>query len=371
MTSRDSRERARQARVDRSEKLMRSLAELSDRQLSDLVEDAPVLGSGIGGTASLACVDGVSVFVKRLALTDRERLPANVGSTANLFDLPACCHYGVGSPSFSAWRELAASTMTTRWVREGRTASFPLLHHSRVLEGSAFGGSLPDDLADVEGLVEYWHDSPAVRQRLEALAESSATVALFLEYLPQVLPDWLALNVSDGGEAASAALTSVEESLRDGVSLMNTSGLFHFDAHFGNILVDQHGLYLADFGLAVSPSFDLSEAESRFLAANRSHDACHVMTRLVDWLVTELTDVADWQERDELIERCARGDEVLAHLPTTAAAIIERYAPIAVLINGFYRRLHGRDRTVPYPSAEAEAACAAADLRGPWQPCST
>ena len=87
---------ARHARVERFEIVARSLSELSDRQLFDLVEEAPVLGSGIGGTRSLLHVDSVPVFVKRVPLTELERLPGNLMSTSNLFNLPMGCHYGVG-----------------------------------------------------------------------------------------------------------------------------------------------------------------------------------------------------------------------------------------------------------------------------------
>ena len=356
----------RRVRLDRHKDLARSLAERSDRELLDLVQEAPTLGSGLGGSRSHLHVDGASVFVKRLPLTDLERAPSNTRSTANLFDLPLNCHYGVGAPSFNTWRELAASTMTTAWVRDGRAACFPLMHHSRVVEAPAFGDAMPDELADVERLVEYWDGSVAVRRRAEAIIESSTSVLLFLEYLPSTLPDWLASCVAKGEEAASVAFTTVEESLQNGVSLMNRSGLLHFDAHFENILADDHGIYFADFGLATSPSFDLSEAESRFLTANRSHDACYVSTRLVDWLVTEFTGLADWRERNEWIRRLVRGDDVSRLLPPTAAAIVERHAPIAALINDFYVNLHLEDRTTPYPTAEAEAACVAVGLDASW-----
>lgn len=350
------------SRHNRFEIVARSLSKLSDLQLIDLVGEAPVLGSGIGGTRSLLQVDDIPVFVKRVPLTELERLPGNMMSTSNLFDLPMACHYGVGSPSFGAWRELAANVMTTGWVLEGRSARFPLMYHSRVLDSPAFVGPLPDQLGDIEGLIEHWHGSSAVRRRVEAIAASSASVTLFLEYLPQVLPDWLERSAHDDSQAANGVLAAVEHSLRSGVAFMNASGLFHFDAHFRNILADDQGLYFADFGLATSPSFNLSESESKFLAANRSHDTCHTITRLVDWIVSAFTDVPDWEARDELIQSCAIGDDILAHLPTSAAATIKRYAPIAVVINGFYRQLHLHDRATPYPTAEAEAACATAGL---------
>lgn len=73
-----------------------SLALCSDRELRDLVDAAPPLGSGIGGTSALLDVGGTPVFVKRVPLTDLERQPENARSTANLFGLPGFCQYGIG-----------------------------------------------------------------------------------------------------------------------------------------------------------------------------------------------------------------------------------------------------------------------------------
>lgn len=47
------------------------LALHSDRLLSELVDSALPLGSGIGGTSALLKVDGKPVFVKRVPLTGR------------------------------------------------------------------------------------------------------------------------------------------------------------------------------------------------------------------------------------------------------------------------------------------------------------
>jgi hypothetical protein len=68
-----------------------SLALRSDRGLQELVETAVPIGSGIGGKSALMEVAGIPVFVKRVPLTDRERQPENVRSTANLFELPVFC----------------------------------------------------------------------------------------------------------------------------------------------------------------------------------------------------------------------------------------------------------------------------------------
>ena len=313
-----------------------SLALLSDRRIRDLVEGAAVIGSGIGGTSLLLSIEDTPVFVKRVPLTDLERRPENVMSTANVFDLPVCCQYGVGSPSFGAWRELAAHAMTTAWVLGGRSACFPVMYHWRVLDGPASSEPLCEELADVDRTVAYWHGSGSVRRRIEAITGSSATVTLFLEYLPLTLPNWLEGQMAGDDLMAGAAMAMVEHSLLRDIAFMNGAGLWHFDAHFGNILTEGERLYFADFGLAMSPRFELSGAETAFLAANASHDACHTVTRLVDWLVTNLAGIPDWTDRDEFIRRWADGHQRADVLPS-AAAVITRYAPIA----------GGRQRVLP------------------------
>lgn len=124
-----------------------SLALRSDRQLGDLVDAAVPLGSGIGGRSALLEVGGRPVFVKRVPLTEFERRPERVRSTANLFGLPTFCQYGIGGPGFGAWRELAVQIMTTDWVLGGQYQGFPLMYHWRVLPDAAPG--LPPELADV------------------------------------------------------------------------------------------------------------------------------------------------------------------------------------------------------------------------------
>jgi len=349
---------AASSRTGRYAETATALALLSDRQLEEALRGAVPLGVGIGGTTALLRVAGVPVFVKWLVLTDLERRPEHVRSTANMFRLPTFCHYGVGSVGAGAWRELAAHEMTTNWVLSGQSAAFPLMYHWRVLAGPPKRPPTVEETveeqAETDRMVAYWAGSAAVRGRLDALALASWSVVLFLEYLPQNLDDWLTAQAAQGAGALGSACAMVERCLRGGIAFLNGQGLWHFDAHFGNILTDGERLYFTDFGLASSSRFALSGTEVEFLERHRTHDGCYVATQLVNWLVTALSGAPD---RDEFIRGCAAGDDP-AIVPPEAASIIARYAPIAVVMNAFYRTLYLRSRTAPYPAHDLERVCA-------------
>ncbi|HZE31033.1 MAG TPA: protein kinase family protein [Actinoallomurus sp.] len=320
-----------------------ALALCGDRALGELVDAAVPLGSGIGGTSALLEVAGTPVFVKRVPLTDLERRPENVRSTANLFALPVFCQYGLGGPGFGAWRELAVHTMTTNWVLTGEHEGFPLTYHWRVLPDAA---PLPGELADVDRAVASWGGGAEVRRRIEALRGSSASVALFLEYIPQNLHAWLGVRIRAGEAAGARACAMVERELEAGISFMNTRGLLHFDAHFENILTDGRRLFFADYGLAISSRFALSREEAGFFDRHRTYDRCYTVTHLVNWLVTALYGYQR-DDRDALVRACAEGERP-AGIPAAAAEIIARHAPLAAVMSDFYRELR-ESREAPYP----------------------
>jgi hypothetical protein len=336
-----------------------ALALLNDRQLGQLVDAAQPIGSGIGGTSALLDIAGAPVFVKRIPLTDLECDPDNVRSTANLFGLPAFCQYGVGGPGFGAWREVAANTMTTNWVLAKQSEAFPMMYHWRVLPGAV---PLAEEHTDIERVVAYWGGSAAVRRRLHALAQVSASVVLFLEYIPHNLHDWLTSQLAAGPDAVAAACDMVQRCLHADIAFMNANGLLHFDAHFRNVLTDGHRLYLADLGLATSPRFDLSTDERDFLALNASHDACYAVRELLNWIVANVVGIADPDtggpvERYDYIRRCAAGARP-AGAPEPVAELISRYAPVVAVMNDFYWNLFGVSRATPYPAQEITQAMA-------------
>jgi hypothetical protein len=320
-----------------------SLALLGDHELAGLVETATPLGAGIGGRRAVLHVDGVPVFVKRVPLTDVERRPENVGSTANVFGLPPFCQYGIGSPGLGAWRELAVHTMTTNWVLAGRFPGFPLMYHWRVLPD--IPQPLPEELADVEGAVVYWGGGPQVRERIEALRTASASVTLFLEYLPHNLHDWLGARLAS--DEADTAYAMADRELRAVADFLRAQGVLHFDAHFENILTDGRRLYCADYGLALSSRFRLTPRERDFFDRHDGYDHAYTATYLVKWLATALYGYGR-AEREAFIQACAEGLRPEG-IPPGAAGIITRYAPLAAVMADFSRRLQLESRRTPYP----------------------
>ncbi|MCU1648772.1 MAG: hypothetical protein JWN03_9047 [Nocardia sp.] len=255
-----------------------ALALLSDQRLNTLLNSAVQLGTGIGGTTWLLEIDSHPVFVKRVAVADLELKPENLRSTADLFGLPTWTHYGLGSAAGSAWRELACHIMTSDWVLAGQSENFLLMHHWRVLASDTTQPMTPDRAAELEQDVAFWHGDAAVRHRLEAVADSSTDLVLFLEYVPQTLHEWLEAQADVGIDQADRACEFVEPALRTVAEFIAAQGLRHFDTHFRNILTDGRSLYLTDVGLAASSRFELSDAEAQFLHDHASHDGCSMIS---------------------------------------------------------------------------------------------
>jgi hypothetical protein len=340
----------------------RRLTALDDAELLGVVAAAAEHGTGIGGVTSVVDVGGVSVFTKVVPLTGCEQEPGNVRSTRNVFRLPAFCQYGVvGSPGFTAWRELEAHQRTTQWVLDGETADFPLLYHWRVLPVA-----IPDPVdehGDRDTAVAFWHGAPGVADRLAALDTCNAGLVLFMERLPHQLDDWLRRQLAVGGAHAAAAIEQTAATLLEPMVELNRRGLFHFDAHLGNLLTDGTRVLVTDFGLATASDFDLDEQERDFLARHQLHDPAYTITKFVNRLVTDLVGLESPAARNAYIADHATTHRPL-ELPAAADAVLRRYAPVAQVINAFYWRLFTEARDLPFPTAPLQRAATAAALPG-------
>lgn len=318
-----------------------ALATLSDDQLAAVV-DAGVPGNvGVGGGSMRFAINEVPVFAKRIPITDEEL--ARPRSTADLFGLPVYCQYGVGGPSFGGWRELEANLMVTDGVLSGRTQAFPLMYHWRVLPGRA---PIAAEHADIDAVVSALDGSPSVRHRLEKLAAASRSLVLFLEYLPLPLLDWF-------GQDPVTKAKVVERQLMEIVDFLGGCGLLHMDGHFGNMLSDGQQIYLADFGLATSPHFELSPAERNFVRRNMTHDAGYAAMSLVNWLANAVCGVPPSTNggpvaRNEYVRQCAQG-KIPSDLPEVVAGILARHAPTAAKMNAFYWEVFGGNVRAEYP----------------------
>ncbi|WP_309115289.1 serine/threonine protein phosphatase [Saccharothrix sp.] len=312
----------------------------SDDDLLALLAAGSATAVGVGGGAATVDVAGVPVFAKRVPLTDLEL--AHPHSTANLFDLPVHCQYGVAGPSFNAWRELAANLAVTEAVLAGETESFAMLHHWRVLPGRP---PVADEHADVDRVVDLMGGHSSVRTRLNALATATHSLVLFSEYVPRPVEDWLA-------EDPVGRATSVERQLIGTAEFLRDRGLLHMDGHLGNMRVAGDTIHLTDFGLATAAHFDLSTAERDFVRRNTDHDVDYAAMRLVNWLVVAVCGVevtGPPVARNEYVRRCAAGD-VPADVPAVVADILIRHSPAAARMNDFLWALFDGDLTAEYPA---------------------
>ena len=304
--------------------------------MSAVLASGQQIGMSIGGTTRRLVIAGVPVFAKGIRLTDLESSAIATGSTANMFALPVVCHYGIGSPGFGVWRELAAHVQTSELVLTGTGPSFPLMYHWRILPCDSL--PLPDQLRDVDAAVRFWDGSDAVRDRITALGGASQLVWVFMELLDATLDAWLTDQMRSGPAALSAACDLVEAQLHGGIDAMAAAGLLHLDLHFHNIVTDGPQLCFADLGLAMSDRFDLDPAERMFAAEHRDYDRSYAFTHLLRWLNRNLL-----------------GTDV----PPRAADLIRRYTPIAGTLTPFYVDIQSRTRRARYPRVEEQRAWSA------------
>ncbi len=179
---------------------------------------------------------------------------------------------------------------------------------------------------------------------------------LFLEHVPHTLAGWLAARDAAGDEPTEGGGPPpawIEEELARGAAFMSSRGLVHFDAHFANVLTDGRLLYFADFGLALSSGFDLSREESRFLTDHLAYDHCYTAAFLLNHhLLDAVRGAADRDAflRDWIADRRPDG------IPPETAAIIERHARTALVLNSFHRGLLTESKRTPFPAREIERA---------------
>ena len=320
------------------------LARIGHPELQRLIESAEPGLAGLGGSSVRLAVGGLPVFVKLVPLTEMELRPSHYRSTANLFELPTYFQYGIGSVGFGAWRELAAHVMATDWVLAKASTAFPLLHHWRVIPALKNLPSSAEEPDYFEGDRSEPPGSREIRARMASIRAAPARLALFLEWFPHHLHEWLSGELRQGGEGADRAVRFVEEHLDRTHAFMAEEGFVHFDTHFRNILTDGDGIYFSDFGLASCRRFELGDEERAFLAAHGDYDRCRSATSLVHSITASLGDGRPWADQLE--------DAALVTSAKLSGAVrdaLGRHAPVAVAMLDFRRRLRTEGKMTPYP----------------------
>ncbi len=336
-------------RLLRHERTSAFLASRGDAELAALVEAAPPGEVGVGGGSTTLDVRGVPVFVKRVPLSDREL--AHPHSTANLFELPLFCQYGIGSPGFGAWRELAANRLVTDAALAGETSSFPLLYHWRVLAGRS---PVAAEHADLDAAAATLGGSPAVRARLAASVAATHSLVLFFEYLRTRCSTGCATTRSARRRHSSGSCPRSWRFLRG-------RELLHMDGHFANLRTDGAGRLPRRLRTGHLAPLRAVPGRTRLRRAPRSPTTPR--TRPCAWSTGWSTAVCGVPvpaggapvARNEYVRRCAAG-HLPDDVPRAVAEILARHAPAAARMNSFYWSLFGGDLDTDYPAGELRPA---------------
>jgi hypothetical protein len=133
-----------------------------------------------------------------------------------------------------------------------------------------------------------------------------------------------------------------------------------FDAHFDNLLTDGRLVYFADFGLALSSEFELSAEEREFLSLHRDYDGLYVAGRLLrHHLPGPVRSAAD---HEVFLREWLAGSRPAGTDPAVAA-LLDRHAGAALVLDRFHRSLITADKRTPYPAGALEQARAQARAR--------
>lgn len=317
---------------------------LSNEALSQLLEKAVPLHVGIDGKTFKLKIDNEYIFVKKIPLAEIEINAENSKSTANNFELPLFCQYGIGAPGFGSWRELNANQKATQWVLSNECENFSLLYHWRLLTALPAKPLTESQRENLEMQVQFWENSTAVRRRFEALQNPVAEIVMLLEFVPQTLKNWIKSQYEQGPEYFVRAIDFTEKYLYDSITFMNDRGLIHFDAHFENIMTDGQRLYFNDFGLAMSFDFDLNKDEIAFLKQHKDYDKCRAAVGFMHAVITSIYGDNNWKEN---LKNCLESKDTSLH--SGVIEIVDKYAPLAIAMLEFSQKLKTESKRIPFP----------------------
>jgi hypothetical protein len=329
-------------RLERHRAIAAALEAIGDEVLAAWIAASEPLRRD--GYASLTLPgDGTALFVKLLSLTDLELKPRHWSSTANHFGLPPSYGYRIGSAGFGVRRELETHAIANGWVVAGECAQFPRMHGHRLVPIARQAFPAPR-------WPKPWGDNPAVAARHAAIEQSSHCVAVFLEPFRCNLLQWLRDRPA-GTPGSDDDVLRLEPQLLGLAEFVNRRGLRHMDAHFENLVTDGEEIYLTDFGLAISDTFELSASEHAFFERHRRFDGATMLTSLVHAIFTRHAGEFGW--RDALREFLDESGPPFDEMPDADRDFLIRRGPLWLAMAGFYESLRD-DITTDFPAEEIE-----------------
>jgi serine/threonine protein kinase len=134
-------------------------------------------------------------------------------------------------------------------------------------------------------------------------------------------------------------------------AFINERGLQHMDAHLENIMTDGEEIYLTDFGLAISDTFELSDREGAFFERHRCFDTVTALTSLVHAIFIRHAGSQGW--RDALRAFLTAPETQLPAMPDADREFLIRRGELWLAMAGFYRSLRD-DITSDFPAEKIE-----------------
>lgn len=358
-------------RRDKHIKVSNTLCCLSNNQIKNMLLNSKSIHRGIGGKSSCIAVNSIPVFVKQIPISDLELKDENYMSTANVFNLPMCYQYGIGSTGFGVWRELAAHIMTTNWVISGVSYNFPIMYHWRILDSPNNKVISDEEQMTLEKDKLYWENNESIFNKIKLGILASHHIYLFMEFIPYNLSDWLKNRLASRDSESWDSVIRIEKQMKFVNEFMGSQKFLHMDAHFENILTDGDNLYYSDFGLAISDQFDLSKEEKKFSHENIYYDKASGVVNLLHCILTVLSE-NELLQKSKLVQGI-RGDQLdfendiksfeliiqgyvegkITSKIKIIDNLIKKYAKIALAMNGFYQSIQKNKSTI-FPSDEVK-----------------
>jgi len=285
---------------------------------------------------------------KKIPLSELEMRSENWLSTANLYQLPLFCQYGLGAPGFGSWRELYSNQQTTQWILEKSSESFSALYHWCILpvEGS---DPLPnEDLENSRIQIGFWENSDSVSRRYKAIQDPKVEIVLFSEFIAVTLLDWIKWQ-NASADQFETALDFIDQKLLKTIEFMQSQNFLHFDAHFENIMTDGKILYFNDLGLSLSKKFTLQKEEVDFFQSHKNCDCARSAVGFMHAIIVSAGGSDNWKLklREEV-------QSEKSNLPERARFYIKKYGPLALVMLEFSEKLKTISRNTPFPQIEVE-----------------